>query len=323
MFRNITIAIAVLGTFTLNPLAQGLRSEGLRETHLVTRDTGGRDDMGHDGMSELSAREGTAGSSMPEDAQRQRLEDGEDGDEVITAAVIIGFVAGFVRQDNAKHPEVQFAVYLRERYTSSVYTEVFSSHAGRKAYRQVLRLLDTGHDGTLTTTEKQQARIIICGHSWGAAEAVWLARELGRNGIPVQLTIQIDTIAKPGQKGSTISPNLENAANFYQPKGLFHGPAEILAADPARTKIIGNFRMAYDDDPLRSDNYPWYARILNKPHREIEDDPRVWDQAASLIDSALSSMGPTVQASSPSESPLFDFPYGPPAMSRTRKGTAS
>src|ERR1700735_1685529 len=30
--------------------------------------------------------------------------------------IIIGFVGGFVSQDDAKHPEVQFAVYLRHRY---------------------------------------------------------------------------------------------------------------------------------------------------------------------------------------------------------------
>jgi hypothetical protein len=30
--------------------------------------------------------------------------------------IIIGFVGGFVSHDDAKHPEVQFAAYLRDRY---------------------------------------------------------------------------------------------------------------------------------------------------------------------------------------------------------------
>jgi hypothetical protein len=30
--------------------------------------------------------------------------------------IAIRFVGGFVRQDDAKHPEVQFAAYLRHRY---------------------------------------------------------------------------------------------------------------------------------------------------------------------------------------------------------------
>src|SRR5260370_36684263 len=37
---------------------------------------------------------------------------GSSGGKVI----IIGFVGGFVSQDDAKHPEVQFATYLRDRY---------------------------------------------------------------------------------------------------------------------------------------------------------------------------------------------------------------
>jgi pimeloyl-ACP methyl ester carboxylesterase len=160
-----------------------------------------------------------------------------------------------------------------------------------------VRLLDSDGDGTLTATEKEQARIIIYGHSWGAAETAAFARQLGQKGIPVLLTIQVDIIAKPGRTGSTIPSNVANAVNFYQPRGLLHGRSEILASDPARTKIIGNFRMTYEGRSINCDNYPWFARTFNKPHHEIENDPRVWDQAASLIDSEVSSAGSTTQAS--------------------------
>ena len=36
-------------------------------------------------------------------------------------------------------------------------------------------------------------------HSWGVSETVAFARELGQRGIPVLVTIQVDSIAKPGQ----------------------------------------------------------------------------------------------------------------------------
>jgi hypothetical protein len=157
--------------------------------------------------------------------------------------------------------------------------------------------------------EREQARIIIYGHSWGASQTVTLARGLERNGIPVLLTIQVDSIAKLGQKDSTIPPNVATAVNFYQPRGLLHGRSEILAADPARTKIVGNFRMTYEDHPINCDNYSWFARTFNKPHHEIENDPRVWDQAASLIDSEVSLPRSTAQGSMPSKSPLFNFLY--------------
>ena len=218
-------------------------------------------------------------------------------DFTIQKTIIIGFVGGFVKHDDAKHPEVHFAACLRDRYPSRIDAEVFSNHDGQKALRQVLHLLDTDRDGALTAVEKEHARIIIYGHSWGAAETAAFARQLGQKGIPVLLTIQVDIIAKPGRTGSTIPSNVANAVNFYQPRGLLHGRSKILASDPARTKIIGNFRMTYEGRSINCDNYPWFARTFNRPHHEIENDPRIWDQAISLIDSEISSAGSTSQAS--------------------------
>jgi hypothetical protein len=257
--------------------------------------------------SAASICEEPAAPSSLRDALRQvcQRKRSEIADSAVRKTIVIGFVGGFVKHDDAKHPEVQFAAYLRDRYPSKVYAEVFSNHDGQKALRQVSRLLDSDGDGDLTTREKEEARVIIYGHSWGAAETAAFARELGRKGIPVLLTIQVDIIAKPGQKGFTIPPNVANAVNFYQPRGLLHGRSEILAVDPARTKIIGNFRMTYEGHTINCDNYSWFARTFNKPHHEIENDPRVWYQAASLIDSELSSPKSTAQASSPSESSPF------------------
>ena len=115
--------------------------------------------------------------------------------------IIIGFVGGFVSRDDAKHPEVQFAAYLRDRYPT-IHAEVFGNHHGRNALQQVVRLLDTDHNGVLSSIEKEQSTIIIYGHSWGATETVEFAGKLEQMGIPVALTIQIDTIAKPGHKVS-------------------------------------------------------------------------------------------------------------------------
>jgi hypothetical protein len=202
--------------------------------------------------------------------------------------IVIGFVGGFARPGDLKHPEVQFAANLRQHYHSQVHAEVFANHQGQQALRQVLRLLDADNDGEVTPEEKEHAKIILYGHSWGASETVAFAKELGQRGIPVLLTIQVDSIKKPGQEDSTISPNVANAINFYQPGGLLHGRPEISAADPAKTRIIGNFRMTYKGHPIDCRNYPWLARTFNKPHHEIENDPRIWQQATSLIDSAVS-----------------------------------
>lgn len=203
------------------------------------------------------------------------------------SAIVIGFVGGFVKYDDVKHPEVQFAAFLRRTYPSIVRAEVFANHDGRKALRRVLQLLDDDEDGVLTDAEKGQAKIIVYGHSWGASETVTLARELGRLGVPVLLTIQVDSVHKLGHDDSKISPNVRKAVNFYQTGGLIHGRSSIRAADPKRTDILGNFRISYRGRRINCDNYSWIARHLNKPHHEIENDPEVWDQISSLIDSEL------------------------------------
>jgi hypothetical protein len=126
-------------------------------------------------------------------------------------------------------------------------------------------------------------------------------------GIPVALTIQIDTIAKPGSRGAIVPANVASAINFYQTRGPLHGRPEIVAADPKQTTILGNILMTYEDRPINCANYTWYARVFNKPHHEIENDFRVWDRAASLIDSTLSETTLRVQTSSPSGSPMFGY----------------
>jgi hypothetical protein len=220
--------------------------------------------------------------------------------------IIIGFVGGFVSQDDAKHPEVQFAAYLRDRYPL-IEAVVFGNHHGRKALHEVARMLDSDGDGVLTPNEKRESTIIIYGHSWGAAETVTFARALGQIGIPVAFTIQIDTIAKPGSRGAIIPANVASAINFYQTRGPLHGLPEIVAADPKQTKILANILMTYDDRPIDCRNYSWYARVFNRPHHEIENDFRVWDKATSLIDSNLSETTLRVQTPSPSGSPMFGY----------------
>lgn len=218
-------------------------------------------------------------------------------------AIIIGFVGGFVKHDDLKHPEVHFAALLRADYPSVIHAEVFANHEGKQAVDRVLQLLDTNHDGVISTNEKAQSDIIIYGHSWGASQTVTMADELGRRGIPVALTIQIDSVRKPHQDDSRIPPNVKNAVNFYQTKGLIHGRQSIRAVDPELTNIIGNVEMTYRKHEINCDNYPWLARHVNRGHHEIENDPIVWDRIGSLVDSEVSKTTSVLQASVPSQPP--------------------
>src|ERR1700686_1277924 len=113
--------------------------------------------------------------------------------------IVIGFVGGFVHHDDRVHTEVQLVERLREEYASAVFVQTFENHRGKDAHQAVLRLLDANLDGKLSPEEKQNARIIIFGHSWGASETVELARQLEKDGIPVVLTIQVDSVSKLGE----------------------------------------------------------------------------------------------------------------------------
>lgn len=197
--------------------------------------------------------------------------------------IVIGFVGGFVKHDDKSHIEVQLAERLRKSYPSTTYVRTFENHHRDRAYREILRLLDTDHNKALSLEERHHARIIIYGHSWGGSETITLARQLEKQGIPVLLTVQVDSVNKPGQKDGIVPSNVAEAINYYQPDGFLHGRPEIRAADPQATRILGNLRMDYKAHSTACNLCRWYANPFMKAHLQIECDPAVWNQVESLI----------------------------------------
>lgn len=197
--------------------------------------------------------------------------------------IVIGFMGGRVHGGNLVHEEALISRDLDRRYPNTVYAITFGNHHEPDALRTVLRILDTGKDGRLSEEEKSAARIVIYGHSWGGSEAVNLADVLDRLGIPVLLTIQVDSIEKSGEDDRAIPPNVREAINFYQTHGWLHGRRTIQAMDPQRTLILGNFESSYKKHPISCAGYSWYARAFMKPHIEIENDGAVWNRIEALI----------------------------------------
>jgi len=206
--------------------------------------------------------------------------------------IVVGFVGGFVRHDNPVHSEVKLARRLRTEYPEGVYVEVFENRHGKKALHAILGHLGANDSDTISEDGKRAARIILYGHSWGGSAVVHLARDLEKRGIPVLLTIQVDSITHGGQHDGVIPPNVARAANFYQPNGMVHGRSEIRAQDPSRTQIIGNFRFEYKQHPVDCPEYPWYDHAFTKTHMEIACDPKVWSQVEALIRQQI---GPNAQ----------------------------
>jgi pimeloyl-ACP methyl ester carboxylesterase len=203
--------------------------------------------------------------------------------------IVIGFVGGFVGHDNLHHGPVQLARRIQRTVPKDTYVRVFENRRRKRAYEAILRLLDSDHDGALSAEEKARAHIILFGHSWGAAAAVLLARDLRREGVPVLLTVQVDSVAKAWQNDAVIPDNVAEAVNFYQPHGILHGRTQITAADPEKTEILGNYRIDYKKDPVSCTDIPWFGRVFTSGHLQSECDPRVWSQIENMVRQRLSS----------------------------------
>jgi len=197
--------------------------------------------------------------------------------------IVIGFLGGNVSAGNLIHREVVMAKELQQHYPTGLHIAVYANSDMKDALRSVLQLLDAHGNGRPSENEKNAARIVIYGHSWGASEAVTLARRLNQLGIPVQMTIQVDSVEKLNENDGSIPPNVREAVNFYQNEGILHGRSTITAMNPKQTTILGNFVSSYREHPVSCVGFPWFARAFMKPHIEIENDPAVWSRVESLI----------------------------------------
>lgn len=219
--------------------------------------------------------------------------------EVPPSSIVVGFVGGMVRHDNPHHGPVQLAASIRRGAPKDAYVQVFENRHRKSAYKTVFRLLDTNHDGALSDDEKARGHIVLFGHSWGAAAAVLLARDLQRDHVPVLLTVQVDSVNKPWQNDAVIPDNVSEAVNFYQPHGLLHGQAQISAAVPAKTRILGNYRKDYKKTPVDcTAGLSWYDRLLTPGHAQSECDPGLWSQVEDLIRQHLAPAATSASANS-------------------------
>jgi pimeloyl-ACP methyl ester carboxylesterase len=69
---------------------------------------------------------------------------------------------------------------------------------------------------------KGRDKIVLIGHSWGAAGAVQVAHHLNKRQVPIDLLVTIDTVPVPGLLGHARIPgNVQSNYNFYQASDLF------------------------------------------------------------------------------------------------------
>ena len=182
--------------------------------------------------------------------------------------IVIGFLGGYVRHDDAVHTTVQVAKSLRDAYPNAIHVATFENRRLDDAHTLIVNLLGAKSASHLTAEQKRSAHIILYGHSWGACAVVSLARQLKTEGIPVVLTVQVDSVSKAGRDDQTIPDNVRYAANFYQDKGFIRGQPKIVAADASRTTILGNFLFRLQRHPDRLPRISLVHALLHaQPHR--------------------------------------------------------
>lgn len=212
-------------------------------------------------------------------------------DELASPTVIVvGFVGGFVRPDDERHIEVQMMERLAKD-SPGVHAVVFENRHTDMARREIVHWLDKDNDGQLSNREKRNARIILLGHSWGGSAAIRLANELNASGIPVLLTIQLDSVNRGPGNDCVIPPNVAQALNFYQTRGLVHGCPAVRPVDASRTKILGNFGFEYAAQPAGCDSYSWFNRHVLKDHNAMDCDPQVWSRVETEIRKQIRGLG--------------------------------
>lgn len=198
------------------------------------------------------------------------------------STLILGFTGGLDRADDPERGVRRLALAMRAMGLPGVYAETLEHYRHREARRRVVAALDANGNRRVDREERGRVKIILYGQSLGGGEVVRLARELGKHGVAVELTVQVDSVSL-GRDGR-IPPNVRQAVNFYQKERLtFRGEDCIQAEDAQRTKILGNFRFRY---PLLGWNpapeLSW-RRVLGGGHARMEADPLLWAQIQALI----------------------------------------
>ena len=195
--------------------------------------------------------------------------------------LVIGFLGGLERWDDANRSVRKVALDLRHKRVAGLHTETFANRNMPLAVDLVRKALDSNSDGSLDARERVAHRIVAYGQSLGGAAAIRFARRMDEMGIPVALTVQVDSV---GLDDAIIPPNVSKAANFYQAhRFTVRGQSLIIPANPLRTRIIENTRLDYSDPDSAHKPESWLRRQFGGAHALMEADPVLWARVETLI----------------------------------------
>lgn len=159
--------------------------------------------------------------------------------------LVIGFVGGL---GTARFPPSAAAPLLHHLQSlgyPGVCVKAFSAYCPWCAKRWVKKELAAGNEGRLTEEQiENRPKVITYGYSLGAPSALYFARQLERDGIPIELAITVDS---KGFTQGIIPKNVKVAANFYERQFLppIFGKRNMRPEDPLATHFLGNIRVEH------------------------------------------------------------------------------
>ena len=210
--------------------------------------------------------------------------------------LILGFLGGRENWDDSSRGVRQLAMKIDSMNLPDVHIETLENRKRDLAMELILNSFDSNRDGYLGERERSTARLIMFGHSLGGAAVVKLSHNLGNMGIPVLLTVQIDSVGFT-YDDHVIPSNVKRAANLYQLDGwLLVGEDEIVPEDPEKTKIIANLKFDYKDKEVDMSGVPWERRLLSVPHSKMDADAEVWSTVEQFILSEIGGTKPGIFA---------------------------
>jgi hypothetical protein len=127
---------------------------------------------------------------------------GAESREANCKIVYLGVVGALELANNSRSGVVQIRETLNQHAYPDVCARTFSPYVWRSGLHYVLQHFPS-HPGLLTQQELDSApKVILVGHSMGGWAVVSVARQLKNKGIPVELSIQVDSVGITDQTKS-------------------------------------------------------------------------------------------------------------------------
>jgi pimeloyl-ACP methyl ester carboxylesterase len=155
--------------------------------------------------------------------------------------IVLGYVGGLDTPGNPLSGIVRIRNRLRSLNDAGLCVETFSAYTWLDGYHWLTKKLNDARAPGPAAPGGEVPKVIIYGHSLGGWATLAVARRLAARNIPVELTVQIDSV---GFTDATVPANVKEAANYYRwaivPP---YGRGKIRAQDGDATRILGNFEL--------------------------------------------------------------------------------